>query len=185
MIPFGALYTPEISNLLMADKSISVSHMANGATRMGPLLLLIGQAAGQAAALCAQQRLAVAELPVATLQQQLLSDRFAPSGVVPCPELPWHQPGWAQQQRDLLNGESSPRPPAPAPSEPGSCQQRLLIQIDGDRWWGDSESGERFPLITLEPQVQQVLPDHHGRWLELEGCANPFGPWWRINRLCP
>ena len=25
-----------------------------------------------------------------------------------------------------------------------SCQQRLLIQIEGDRWWGDSESGERF-----------------------------------------
>ena len=185
VIPFGALYTPEISNLLMADKSISVSHMANGATRMGPLLLLIGQAAGQAAALCAQQRLAVSELPVATLQQHLLSDRFAPSGVVPCPELPWHQPGWAQQQLDLLTGESAPLPPASAPSEPASCQQRLLIQIDGDCWWGDSESGERFALITLEPQVQQVLPDHHGRWLDLEGCANPFGPWWRINRLCP
>ena len=152
---------------------------------MGPLLLLIGQAAGQAAALCAQQSLAVSELPVATLQQHLLSDRFAPSGVVPCPELPWHQPGWAQQQLDLLTGESAPLPPAPAPSEPGSCQKRLLIQIDGDRWWGDSESGERFPLITLEPQVQQVLPAYHGRWLELEGCANPFGPWWRINRLCP
>ena len=152
---------------------------------MGPLLLLIGQAAGQAAALCAQQRLAVSELPVATLQQHLLSDRFAPSGVVPCPELPWHQPGWAQQQLDLLTGESAPLPPSSAPSEPASCQQRLLIHSDGERWWGDSESGERFALITLAPQVQQVLPDHHGRWLDLEGCANPFGPWWRINRLCP
>ena len=185
VIPFGALYTPEISNLLMADKSISVSHMANGATRMGPLLLLIGQAAGQAAALCVQQRLAVAELPVSELQRQLLNDPVAPSGVVPCPELPWHQPDWAQLQLDRLDGESTQHQPATAPREPASQQQRLLIQIDGERWWGDTESGQRLPLITLEPQVQQVLPDQHGRWLDPEGSANPFGPWWRVNRLCP
>ncbi|RCL62367.1 MAG: FAD-dependent oxidoreductase [Synechococcus sp. MED-G67] len=185
VIPFGALYTPEISNLLMADKSISVSHMANGATRMGPLLLLVGQAAGQAAALCVQQRLAVAELPVSELQRQLLNDPVAPSGVVPCPELPWHQPDWAQLQLDRLDGESTQHQPATAPHEPASQQQRLLIQIDGERWWGDTESGQRLSLITLEPQVQQVLPDQHGRWLDLEGSANPFGPWWRVNRLCP
>ena len=110
---------------------------------------------------------------------------MAPSGVVPCPELPWHQPDWAQLQLDRLDGESTQHQPATAPHEPASQQQRLLIQIDGERWWGDTESGQRLSLITLEPQVQQVLPDQHGRWLDLEGSANPFGPWWRVNRLCP
>ena len=184
-IPFEALVSADVSNLLAAEKCFSVSHMANGATRMGPLLLLIGQAAGQAAAMCVAQRLAVAELPVAEVQRALLNDPVAPSGVVPCPELPWHQPNWTQLQLDWLHGGSTQHQPACAHSEPASQQQRLLIQIEGERWWGESESGERFPLITLEPQVQQVLPDQHGRWLDLEGCSNPFGPWWRINRLCP
>ena len=185
VIPFGALYSPEISNLLMADKSISVSHMANGATRMGPLLLLIGQAAGQAAALCVQKRMAVADLPVRELQRQLIVDPLAPSGVVPCADLPWHQPNWAQHQLGLLNGEPLSVEPASAPTEPGSCSQRLLISIEGDRWWGETSSGERWPLITLEPQVHQALPVRHGCWVDLEGCANAYGPWWRINRLCP
>ena len=41
---------------------------------------------------------------------------------------------------------------------------------------GRQRIGERFPLITLEPQVQQVLPDHHGRWLELRVAPIPSAP---------
>ena len=185
VIPFGALYNPDISNLLMADKSISVSHMANGATRMGPLLLLIGQAAGQAAALCVQKRLAIAELPVTVLQRRLLSDPLAPSGVIPCAALPWHQPNWAQHQLNGLSGDQHCQDPAPAPSEPGSQEQRFLIQIEGESWWGETTDGKRWPLITLEPNVQRALPDCHGRSVVLEGFTNPFGPWWRVSRLCP
>ena len=43
-IPYGALLSLEISNLLAAEKCFSVSHMANGATRLQPLILNIGQA---------------------------------------------------------------------------------------------------------------------------------------------
>ena len=185
VIPYGALYSPELSNLLMADKSISVSHMANGATRMGPLLLLIGQAAGQAAALCVQQQLGAADLPVAQLQRKLVSDPYAPSGLIPSVQLPWHQPNWMKQQLAWLAGERTSVVPASAAYEPGSSQESLLLEIDGDQWWGQTTNGQRWPLITLEPAIHSVLPDLHGRWIELEGRPNPFGPWWRINRLCP
>ena len=45
-IPFDALISDSISNLVMAEKGFSVSHMANGATRLQPLILNLGQVAG-------------------------------------------------------------------------------------------------------------------------------------------
>ena len=42
-IPYGALVSESISNLLAAD-AISSSHMANGATRLQPLVMNVGQA---------------------------------------------------------------------------------------------------------------------------------------------
>ena len=56
-IPFGALLSADVSNLLAAEKCFSVSHMANGATRLQPLILNIGQAAGLAAALAVRMKL--------------------------------------------------------------------------------------------------------------------------------
>ena len=50
-IPYDALVSADVSNLLMAEKAFSVSHMANGATTSATLILNIGQAAGLAAAL--------------------------------------------------------------------------------------------------------------------------------------
>ena len=47
-IPYGALVSADIDNLLAADKAFSTSHMANGATRLQPLILNVGQAAGMA-----------------------------------------------------------------------------------------------------------------------------------------
>ena len=40
-IPYDALVSAAASNLLVAEKGFSVSHMANGATRLQPLFLNI------------------------------------------------------------------------------------------------------------------------------------------------
>jgi hypothetical protein len=79
-IPYGALVSARFANLLAADKCLSVSHMANGATRLQPLVLNLGQAAGQAAALCLRLALDPAELPVLSLQEALIA---CPSGIPP------------------------------------------------------------------------------------------------------
>jgi hypothetical protein len=190
-IPFGALHGPQALNLLMADKGISVSHMANGATRLGPLVLNVGQAAGLAAALCQQKSLLPSELPVAELQAALLGDPLAPSGPAPLIDLPWHDPRWLQaQQRWLRDGSTEAHPlaggnPAEAPPEPGEEEVVMELSIEAaDRWWGCS-AGQRWPLISLEPAVQQQIASFNGKSLRLRGRANPWGPWWRINRLCP
>ncbi len=50
-VPLGALVPKDIDNLIVAEKSISVSNLLNGSTRLQPVVLQIGQAAGALAAL--------------------------------------------------------------------------------------------------------------------------------------
>ena len=88
-IPYGALVSASVVNLLAADKNLSVSHMANGATRLQPLVLNIGQAAGQAAALCVQRQLEPAALPPQLLQEALITDSLAPAAPFPLWDTPW------------------------------------------------------------------------------------------------
>jgi hypothetical protein len=187
-IPFAALHGPAASNLLMADKGISVSHMANGATRLGPLVLLVGQAAGLAAALCCQRRCLPAQLPVELLQHALINDRLAPSGPAPLQGLAWHHPHWRERQlQGLMEPDSQQQIPlagtAPPP-EPGEQQVEMELRVEAEDRWRGSWQGEQWPLITLEPEVKRLMADLNGKCVTAVGRANPWGPWWRINRLC-
>lgn len=51
----GALIPQTVDGLIVAEKSISVSNIANGTTRLQPVVLQIGQAAGALAALAVSQ----------------------------------------------------------------------------------------------------------------------------------
>ena len=199
-IPYGALVSASTVNLLAADKGISVSHMANGATRLQPLVLNMGQAAGLAAALCVQQRCLPAELPVSSLQQALIEEPKAPAGPFPLWDTPWHHPDWRQRQLHCqknpqslssagtltLNNAMAPGPglATVAPAEPHE-------QLWSGRFSGSPEAGYTletrdrcWPLITLEPALHEHLAGlRPGAALEAIGCANPWGPWLRLSRL--
>ncbi|MEX6686493.1 FAD-dependent oxidoreductase [Danxiaibacter flavus] len=71
-VPMGSLIPKGIDGLIVAEKSISVTNIVNGATRLQPVVLQIGQAAGAMAALCVQQHVQPKELDVRQVQQQLL-----------------------------------------------------------------------------------------------------------------
>jgi len=71
-IPAGSLVAKGLPNLLIADKAISVTNIANGSTRLQPVILQVGQAAGLMAALAAKRGLAVADLPVREVQEGML-----------------------------------------------------------------------------------------------------------------
>ncbi|MBK6936955.1 MAG: FAD-dependent oxidoreductase [Chitinophagaceae bacterium] len=49
-IPMGALIPEKIDGLIVCEKGISVSNIVNGTTRLQPVVLLTGQAAGMLAA---------------------------------------------------------------------------------------------------------------------------------------
>ena len=72
-IPLGSLIPQHVSGLIIAEKSISVSNVVNGTTRLQAIALLIGQAAGTLAALSVQQNLDAQAIPVRKVQLGLLN----------------------------------------------------------------------------------------------------------------
>lgn len=68
-IPFRSLYSVNVSNLLMAGRDISASHVAFGTTRVMATCAVIGEAAGTGAALCAAKGITPRELHANHLQE--------------------------------------------------------------------------------------------------------------------
>ncbi len=78
-IPLGSLYSKNVGNLMMAGRNISASHVAFTSTRVMKTCAAMGQAAGTAAAMCAQNGILPRELRndparMKALQQRLLRD---------------------------------------------------------------------------------------------------------------
>jgi hypothetical protein len=196
-IPYGALVSADTANLLAADKCLSVSHMANGATRLQPLVLNIGQAAGLAAALCLEQGCSPAELPVSALQEALITEPQAPAGPFPLWDTPWHHPQWAERQLACLAdpallsehgllelpGGADGSAVAPPP-ERFERSYRGAFHSDGQGSYQLLSGDFSWPLITLEPAVHHWLANQRdGSHVELMAVANPWGPWLRITRV--
>jgi hypothetical protein len=190
-IPYQALVSADVDNLLAADKCFSTSHMANGATRLQPLIFNVGQAAGAAAALSIRLRHPLATLPIRLLQDLLIEDPKAPSGIVPLWDTPWHHPQWQQRQRACLdnpellgaNGcwgglvaQASIAPPQPQQS----VWSGTLLPDHNGGYELELISGRRWPLITLEPELSDWLA-HQERpiTVDLLAVPNPWGPWLR------
>jgi len=78
-IPFRSLYSKDVSNLLMAGRNASCSHVAFTSTRVMATCAVMGQALGTAAALCVRHGITPRELAtskdrVGELTQVLLRD---------------------------------------------------------------------------------------------------------------
>ncbi|MFM7171051.1 MAG: hypothetical protein ACKOYH_09455, partial [Cyanobium sp.] len=78
--------------------------------------------------------------------------------------------------------------PHRAPKEPGECLWQGELVADGSGGFSlhgpGGPQGEPWPLITLEPALNQWLQEQHSPGpVSLMGCANPWGPWLRVSRL--
>jgi hypothetical protein len=188
-LPYGCLIPRETDGLLVCDKTISVSHMANGATRLQPVVLALGQAAGMAAALCVEQGLQPRDLPVRSLQAALLNDPMAPAAVVPlihcCPDDPqWRSQQWAVLERgDRLPPLGSPSP-RPSPTGPGITG---TLHCGADQTYTlvlDSPGHQRLSLVTLDPQVHDQLQSAtSGDRIRVGGAENRAGQWFRAEAI--
>jgi hypothetical protein len=195
-IPYGALMSAELDNLLASDKAFSTSHMANGATRLQPLILNIGQAAGAAAALALRQGVAPAELAVGELQEVLISDAAAPSAVVPLWDTAWDHPQWQQRQRTVLRTGHHRDTGAERTEMSAGDSVVVDAKVREQQWSGTLGNtsdhtyaltvadGSHWPVMTLEPFVNQQLNQLElPAEVELVASANPWGPWLRVSRL--
>lgn len=88
-VPFGVMIPETIEGLIVAEKSISVTNVVNGTTRLQPVVLGIGQAAGATAALSIRLGVSPSQLDVRQVQQTLLS---AKAWIMPYFDVQAHEP---------------------------------------------------------------------------------------------
>jgi len=72
-LPLGVMIPKEVKGLIVAEKSISVTNIVNGSTRLQPVVLQIGQAAGILAALAVKESKDISEISVREVQKMILN----------------------------------------------------------------------------------------------------------------
>ncbi|MBN1553963.1 MAG: FAD-dependent oxidoreductase [Phycisphaerae bacterium] len=73
-LPYPMLIPQGVNNLLVAGRCVSATHEALSALRVMPNCMVMGQAAGTAAALCVRRNITPRELEITSLQQKLLAE---------------------------------------------------------------------------------------------------------------
>lgn len=107
-VPMGVLIPKQddVPNLIVAEKSVSVSNLINGATRLQPVVMQLGQAAGVIAALSQIEGKDIKEVSVRDVQKVLLD---AGCYLMPYLDLPKDDRHFKALQRvgatGLLHGE--------------------------------------------------------------------------------
>ena len=76
-IPYRCLLPRGVSNLLIASRAASFSHIAASSCRLCRTMMTLGQAAGNAAALCIKHHLPTRQVDIKTLQAALVKQNVA------------------------------------------------------------------------------------------------------------
>lgn len=165
-VPLGALIPKEHPALILAEKSISVSNIVNGATRLQPVVLGIGHAAGVLATEALKQKKPLSEVSIRSVQQALLDQK---AYIMPFIDMTPSDPYFQSMQKagalGVFKGEGVPYLWA---NQTWFYPERLATEfetVDGLRpfypelrdFWGASGDylrGERLILI-----LQRIRPD--------------------------
>ena len=101
-VPLGALVPLGVEDLLLCEKNISVSWEMNGGTRLQPVVLGIGQAAGALAAIAVKTNRHPSEVPAAEVQSLLLDHGCY---LLPFLDLKPGDPGFRELQEKGVRGK--------------------------------------------------------------------------------
>ncbi len=108
-IPLGALIPQKVDGLIVAEKGISVSNVVNGSTRLQPVVMLTGQAAGTLAALSVIQKKQPRYISIRAVQNKLLN---AGAYIMPYIDVPSDHPHFSAIQKigatGILKGTGIP-----------------------------------------------------------------------------
>ncbi len=100
-LPMGVLLPKEVDGLIVAEKSISVSNIVNGSTRLQPVVMQIGEAAGIVAALAVKQGIEPRKVAVREVQREVLAGG---GYLLPFLDLPATDPHFGAIQRVGVTG---------------------------------------------------------------------------------
>ncbi|MEJ1933637.1 FAD-dependent oxidoreductase [Nostoc sp. NIES-2111] len=204
-IPYRCLVPAITDGFLVCEKNISVSHIANGATRLQPVVLGIGQAAGMAAAICVELGCQPRDLPVEELQEALLQDAQAPAAIAPLFNLPPEHPEWLQWQLSYIkepqlypdNGNCPASvdkydhgKPHQVFTRGSDCFTGIIHILNQQDYRFEITTpvatvGQSWQLVTLrshiDEQLQALSDKQH---LTIWGRLNHSGHWLLVDALC-
>ncbi|MEA5579844.1 FAD-dependent oxidoreductase [Nodularia harveyana UHCC-0300] len=206
-IPYRSLIPAATDGFLVCEKNISVSHIANGATRLQPVVMGIGQAAGMAAAMCVELDCQPRDLPVRELQNALLNSLPDSAIIVPLLNLDISpkNPEWLNWQVYYLNNPQayplSGNYPSPSLSQYNYQENRQVMTRQSDCFTGmlrrrDQEDysftiaapeayhGQTWQIVTwrshIEAQLQGIV---HEQLVNIWGQLNHAGNWLLAEKL--
>lgn len=204
-IPYGSLVPLSTEGLLACDKNISVSHIANGATRLQPVVMNLGQAAGMAASLCIERGCQPRDLPIRCLQEALLQDSVAPAAMIPLFNLPANHPDWLYWQHYYLDhpedypvtgnvsvqklklerlNVKSQEDQLPSSTFTGCFQRREQQDYSLTLTEPGFHTGQTWILISLEPEVdEQLQACKDQQQLTVWGHLNHSGGWLVVEKI--
>jgi hypothetical protein len=199
-IPYRALIPRETDGFLVCEKNISVSHIANGATRLQPVVMGIGQSAGMAAGLCVERGCQLRELSVRLLQKALLEDPWAPGALIPLFNLSPNDSEWLFWQNYYLEhpqeypltgnypiGKTSiyscPSPVSPSPIV-GSFHRHGVQEYTLTLTEPDTGAEQQWTLVTLDGRIDEQLQHYAtGETLTVEGKFHSPGHWLLVENI--
>ncbi len=192
-VPLGSLIPKEHPALILAEKSISVSNIVNGATRLQPVVLGIGQAAGVLASVAVKEKTKLGDVSIREVQSALLLQN---AYIMPFLDMnPADQNFKAMQKigaTGILKGEGVPYLWA---NQTWFYPDRLVTEfelVDGMRslypvlkdFWGatgDYLTGERFQQLIETVKPNTPLLEITQAW-KRRGLAGDFTTEIQLNR---
>ena len=165
-VPLGSLIPESVENFIVAEKNISVSNIVNGATRLQPVVLGIGQAAGALAATSIKEGKKPSEVSVRGVQNALVESN---AYLMPFIDVKKEDKGFASMQRigatGILKGYGVPYKWA---NQTWFYPERIVSEYEWKQgllpYFPESEkvhasgAGITFPFITSV--VQLINPDY-------------------------
>jgi hypothetical protein len=106
-IPFEVFVPEKLDGLIAAEKNISVSRVVNGSTRLQPVTMLTGQAAGAIAAVSVLRKIQPRKLRPVDIQTELWRSKSRLS-LFDFEDVPNYSPSWAGVEAAMLYGYMDP-----------------------------------------------------------------------------
>ncbi|MDZ7949596.1 FAD-dependent oxidoreductase [Nostoc sp. DedQUE09] len=196
-IPYSCLIPATTDGFLVCEKNISVSHIANGATRLQPVVMGIGQAAGMAAAICVELNCQPRDLPIRKLQTALLEDNRSKALIIPLFNLPPNRSDWRHWQLYYLDNPQAYPVSGDCPEsafdkaliQENNCFQGIFYRLEPQEYRFTvtapaAYQGQNWQLVTLRSHIDEQLHAYsHEQLVTLWGHYNHSGNWLLVEHL--
>ena len=158
-VPIEVLIPEKVDGLLVAEKNISESRIANSVTRMQPITMLVGQAAGALAAIAVAEKKQPRQVDPGIVQRTVLRFNSA-IAKQELADLPRNVEEWSAAEYSLVHGWLNPEPEGFVPRQTLTRAQaaqtlvaafRLLPAPNGlqRRWGYQISSNPTFKDVPL------------------------------------